>query len=143
MTLVRFQNQIPEIFRSFFENEFGNTERMAARDTFIPAVNILENNDAFTIEMAVPGFKKRDFHIEVNDGVLTVSAEKEMVSEEKENEWFIRKEFTNHSFARSFTLPELVESDDIKAKYENGILRVTVPKMEQAKPKPVRKIKIS
>lgn len=108
----------------------------------IPKVNIQETNEAYTLEMAVPGYKKTDFVLDVVNDELSISAE--IKSEAAKNEpVFTRKEFGYDSFKRTFNLPETVESDGIKATYNNGILFVEIPKKEEAKPKAPRTIKIS
>lgn len=102
-----------------------------------------EDVEGFDVEVAAPGFKKADFNIELNNDQLTISSEKKANEEMKEDEAFTRREFSYQSFSRTFTLPRIVETDKIKAKYENGILRITIPKKEEAKPKPSRQIAIS
>lgn len=108
----------------------------------VPAVNIKENEKDFELELSVPGRTKEDFSIEIDDNVLSVSAEVKMENEtEKEN--YTRREFAFSSFRRSFTLPKSVDSDKINANYENGILRFMLPKKEEALPKPKRMIELS
>ncbi|WP_347158686.1 Hsp20/alpha crystallin family protein [Pontibacter chitinilyticus] len=97
----------------------------------VPSTNIKEKDDRFEIELAVPGMDKKDFKVEVNDTILTVSAEQtEAKHEEKAH--YTRREFSYTSFARSFELPASVKSDTIQAAYENGILMLTLPKKEEA-----------
>ena len=107
-----------------------------------PSVNIKETKDAYQIEVAVPGFTKESFQVKVEDSTLTISAESK---EEKleEGEKFTRKEFSQTSFKRSFTLPKTIVADKISAGYENGILTVVLPKMEEAKQKGAIDVKIS
>lgn len=126
-----WNDELPTVFRSNF-NE-GMT---------LPKVNIKETPDSFEVQMAVPGFKKDIFNISVENGELMISAEISNEEEEK-NEGFTRKEFGYASFQRTFVLPETVDGDKIKAKYEDGILNVTLPKKEEAKPKPAKRIKVS
>ena len=109
----------------------------------MPSVNVVETNDEFLIEVAAPGYNKDEFNIELDDDVLVLSTEIEKEKELKEGERFTKREFSYHSFKRSFTLPELVEKDQINAKYENGILFVSIPKKEEAKPTPARNIKVA
>ena len=122
----------PSIFDDLFvENrlDVGNYEKFS-----IPAVNIQEKNTNFVIELAVPGMKKEQFAIEVEDNTLQISSilENQEVSEEAKDEThYTRKEFSYQRFSRSFTLPETVNVDEIKAAYEDGILRVTLPKIEE------------
>jgi HSP20 family protein len=109
---------------------------------YVPSVNISENDKSYSIEVSAPGFDKKDFNVQVADGILTVSGEqKTEKSEEKKN--FVRKEFNYGSFTRSFTLNEMVDEDRIDAKYENGILKLELPKNEKAALQRVKEIKIS
>ncbi len=111
-------------------------------NTTVPKVNIVESNDDFTVEMAVPGMKKDDFHVELDNDMLTISSQ---VQHEQNNEGknYTHKEFSYHSFKRSFYLPNTVEADKIEASYQDGLLRLVVPKKEEAKKKPARQIAIS
>jgi len=144
MTLVRYQNQLPSLFDRFFNNDFEswNKNNFSNTNTTLPSVNIKENKDAFLVEVAAPGFEKSDFKIELNNDLLTISSEKEIKDEVKDNERISKQEFSYQSFKRAFTLPELVEDDQISAKYENGILAIIIPKKEEAKPKPIKQIEI-
>ena len=108
----------------------------------MPAVNIIEGKDDFKIEVAIPGLKKEDFKLKVENDVLTISSEEENRKEEK-NEKFMRKEFSYSSFSRSFILSDGVDPDKINAFYKDGVLDVIIPKKEAAKEKPVRQINIS
>ncbi|MAB58113.1 MAG: heat-shock protein [Aequorivita sp.] len=108
----------------------------------LPKVNIKETADAYFVEMAVPGLKKSDFQIDLENQLLSISTEVEEKSEEKE-ENYTRREFGYSSFKRSFTLPETVDEEKIKANYREGILSIHLPKKEEAKQKPPRNIKIS
>ncbi|MFH0761810.1 MAG: Hsp20/alpha crystallin family protein [Bacteroidota bacterium] len=111
-----------------------------------PASNIIETKDGFRIELSVPGFEKKDFHINVENDYLTISSEKEEKKEDKKeekNERYTRKEFVKQSFNRSYHLSEWVDSENIQARYENGILSVEIPKRDEAKAKPSRQIEIS
>lgn len=108
----------------------------------LPKVNIRETADAYFVEMAVPGLKKSDFQIDLENQLLSISTEVEEKSEENE-ENYTRREFGYSSFKRSFTLPETVDEEKIKANYKEGILSIHLPKKEEAKQKPPRNIKIS
>ncbi|NNE77860.1 MAG: Hsp20/alpha crystallin family protein [Pricia sp.] len=108
----------------------------------LPMVNIKETADAYFVEMAVPGLKKSDFHIDLENNVLSISTEMEEKNEQKESD-YTRREFGYSSFKRSFTLPETVDDGKIKAEYDEGILSIHLPKKEEAKQKPARSIKIS
>lgn len=135
---------MPGLFDRFFENDLfdWSNRNYSNTNTTLPAVNIKEDKDGFEVEMSAPGLDKKDFKIEINNKVLTISSEKTVENEAKEGEQFTRREFSYQSFNRSFTLPETVEDNRIKAKYEKGILYVSIPKKEEAKPKPVRQIDI-
>ena len=107
----------------------------------LPAVNVLDNAEEYIVEMAVPGLKKSDFDINLDNQMLTISAE---LNEEKENtsKNYTRREFGYSSFKRTFSLPETVKIDKIEAKYDEGLLRVLLPKRDEAKKKPSRQIKV-
>jgi len=144
MSLVRFSNQIPSLFDRLFENDMfdWSNRNYSSTNTTLPAVNIKEDKDEFEVEMSAPGFEKGDFKIELNNNLLTISSEKKIENETKEGQQFTRREFSYQSFCRSFNLPETVESEKIVAKYENGILSVSIPKKEEVKPKPIKQIEI-
>jgi HSP20 family protein len=110
----------------------------------VPAVNIKETDISFGIELAAPGKTKEDFNIEIDHNVLTISSEEKSEKSEKEETEgkYTRKEFSYSSFRRAFTLPETVNTESINATYENGVLNVTLPKKEEALPKPKRLIEI-
>lgn len=108
----------------------------------IPNANIVENGKDYKIEVAAPGLEKKDFKVEVDNGILTVSAEKEEEQKE-ERKNYRRREFSYRSFSRSFALPENSLPDKIEAKYDNGILTLSLPKKEVTVSKPVKEIKVS
>lgn len=124
-------------------NSFGG-EFMSNFNTglTLPAVNVQDKAEEYIVQMAVPGLKKSDFDINLDNDLLSISAEIESESNE-ENDDFTRREFGYSSFRRTFSLPKTVEADKIKAKYEDGILNVILPKREEAKKKPAKQIKIS
>jgi HSP20 family protein len=144
MSLVRFSNQFPNLFDRFFENDLfdWSNRNFSNTNTSIPSVNIKEDLEGFEVDMAAPGFNKEDFSIELNNNLLTISSEKKVENETKEGQQFTRREFSYQSFSRSFTLPNTVEGDKIQAKYNNGVLSVLIPKKEEAKPRPAKKIQI-
>jgi HSP20 family protein len=126
-------------------NEIFKPDWFGGMDNFnanVPAVNIKENEQDFELEFAIPGFKKEDFNIELDNDVLTVSSEMKTEEETKE-ENYTRREFGYSSFRRSFTLPETVDGGKINATYEDGLLKLTLPKKEDALPKPKRMIEIA
>ncbi|RME96323.1 MAG: Hsp20/alpha crystallin family protein [Bacteroidetes bacterium] len=132
------------VFNDRFLDEFFGlvpASRTNAQRSTLPAVNIKETEEDYQLELAAPGMRKEDFRVEVNNGVLTVSATHQ-AEQNEEKEGYTRREFHYTSFERSFVLPDTANDSDIKAKYENGILHLIVPKKEEAKPKPARRIKI-
>lgn len=146
MTQVRSKNEnfTPTLFSDIFDNSrfFGKNWLEKEFGQTFPAINIKESNKDFGLEFAAPGFKKEDFKVSVDNGVLNISAEKKEEKNE-ENSKFTRKEFSYNSFSRSFSLPENVDHEHIDAKYENGILHLSVPKKEESKNLPRKDIKIS
>lgn len=145
MTLVKFTNRYPSFFDRFFDSElFDWTSRnYSETNTTIPSVNIKESDNDFEVEMAAPGFTKNDFRVELNHDILTVSSEKKVENETREGQEFTKREFSYQSFCRSFTLPYTVDNQKISASYDNGILKVLIPKKEEAKTRPPRTIEIS
>jgi HSP20 family protein len=141
MSIIRFNrpNTLSDVFQNFFDNDFVDLFNRKGLD---PAANILEHPDSFELDLAAPGLKKDDFKIHLENNVLTISSE---VQDEKEEEAknYTRKEFHYSSFSRSFTLPRIVELDKIKADYENGILKVMLPKKDEARLDIKKEIKIS
>ncbi len=145
MSLVRFSNQVPSVFDRFFDRELfdWSNRNYSETNTTLPSVNIKENKEGYEVEVAIPGFDKNDFKLELNNDVLTVSSEKKVENETKEGERFTKREFSYQSFSRSFSLPDTADSDKIAASYESGILKIGIPKKEEAKPKPLRQIEIN
>jgi len=103
--------------------------------TWIPPVNIKETEQDYEIEMAVPGMKKEDFKIATEKDILNVTAEVKEEEKNKEDENYTRREFSYNSFTRSFSLPQNVDENNIKARYENGVLYITIPKVQETQPK--------
>jgi HSP20 family protein len=131
-------SMVDEFFgRDFLSNFFDNQTGIS-----LPSVNIIEGKEDFKIEVAAPGLEKKDFKIDLNNNVLTISSEKEMKNEQKE-EKYMRREFSYSSFQRSFALPNTVEAEKINAAYKEGVLNIVIPKKEEAKEKPARSIQIS
>ena len=147
MTLLKRNEYVPtwsNFFNDFLNRDWNDwsLQNFSDTNTTLPSVNIKDSNDAFEVEMAAPGMDKKDFNIELNNDLLTISSEKKSEKETKEAGTYTRKEYSYQSFSRSFTLPGIVEHDKISAKYENGVLRINIPKKEEAKPKPVKQISI-
>lgn len=126
-----FYGDLPTIFSSNFSEGIS-----------MPKVNIRELNDNFIIEMAVPGMKKSDFELNLDNNTLSVSAKSE-TSDNSEENGYTRREFSYSTFNRNFTLPETVDDSKIDAKYKDGILEIVLPKKDEAKQKPSRTINIT
>ncbi len=121
---------VPTTFSGLIDKFFNDSMQRSGLSTFVPKVNVLESDKAFELQVEVPGMNKEDFKIEINDNYLTVSGERKFSSEKNEkNVHSIETSFG--SFTRSFALPENVDTDKINAKYNNGILELTVPKDEK------------
>jgi len=147
MTLIKRSETLPmwtNLFNDFLTHDWNDwsLRNFSMTNTTLPSVNIKETDDNFEVEMAAPGMEKSDFKIEVNQGILSISSERRSENENPDDNRFTKKEFSYQSFCRSFSLPASVNSDRIAAKYDNGILKVTIPKREEAKPKPIRMIDI-
>ena len=145
MTLIK-RSDWPLLMNGNLLSDFFDNERFFDSDWFkkqsVPAVNVKETEKNFEIEVAAPGLSKKDFKITVDNGVLTISSEKKEEKEQKEKD-YTRKEFSYSSFSRSFTLPENVNEDDMKANYEDGLLKLSIAKkvIAQAKAKKAIEVK--
>jgi HSP20 family protein len=148
MSLIKKRNENYPAWSNFFHDSFNrdlldwSTRNFSDTNTTLPSVNILEDTENYEVDMAAPGLDKKDFKIELNHGVLMISSEKKVENETKKGQQFTRKEYSYQSFSRSFTLPETVESEKISAKYENGVLKVVLPKKDVAKTRPKKTIEI-
>ena len=133
MTNVRLNQPTFRTLDSFFDNLLSDMPSVQRRnETNFPAVNISENENAYELEFNAPGIKKEDFKITFDQSILTVSFEKKEEKKE-ETKKFIKREFSAQSFKRSFTLDDKINADAIEAKYENGLLILTLPKVEEVK----------
>lgn len=143
MTLVRYNNRFPRFFDDFFTKDLDRF--FDTPEAQLPAVNVKEDDGGFTVEVAVPGFKKEDFKVELDQDVLTIASEQEEKHEENNEQGnYVKREFRHRSFKRSFRLPkDVVDGDKIEARYEAGILHLALPKREEVKPKPARLIDIA
>jgi HSP20 family protein len=141
MTLIKWHNRNPlaDIVNNIFDNDM--TDFFGKRFTD-PSANIIEMPDSFQLDIAAPGMKKDDFRINLENNILTVSAD---VEDEKQEEGknYTRKEFYYGSFSRAFTLPKTIEMEKIKADYESGVLKISLPKKDEAKVALKKEIKIS
>ena len=143
MTMVKVHNPVLKNLNSFFYDEFFNELQAfgkAVNNLYSPTVNIVETSDAYHLELNAPGRNKEDFNLVVDKGLLTISYEKK---EETNNEdaKVIRKEFSYQSFKRSFSIDEKINTEAIQAKYENGLLKLLLPKLAEVK-QPVKNISI-
>jgi HSP20 family protein len=138
MTTVTFKQPSLKTLDFFLDNLLNETPASKKSTFNFPPVNIFESNDNYELEINAAGRKKEDFKITVDKNILTVSFEKNEEKNEgqQENKKFIKKEFVISSFKRSFTLDEKINAEDIAAKYENGILTLTLPKKEEVKVMP-------
>lgn len=140
MSLIRSNGSKPArtILSDFFDTDRFFSDRffrdLTFSDDWIPAVNIAENGKNFAIELSAPGFKKNDFKISVENGILNISAETQEERKEKDKN-YTRQEFRYDAFSRSFTLPENASEEKVDAKYEDGILRLTLAKKVLSAPK--------
>lgn len=138
---------IPALFDDFFNRDWldSSLANWKSFGTTLPAVNVMETNDEFRIEVAAPGMKRDDFKVELDNNVLTISSEREEKNTDADQKGnYTKREFSYQAFQRSFSLPEnKVEGEKISARYADGILHVTVPKKEEAKVKPARKINVA
>lgn len=137
MTYVKVNNPINRSFDGLMNelfNELPTSFGKSLREDVLhfPPANIVEKNDFYQIELAAPGFLKADFNVKLDGKVLTISAEKKTEAA-AENEKTIRKEFSYKSFKRSFTVDEKIDAANISARYENGILKLELPKKEEVK----------
>ena len=132
--LTKRVERFPSIFDEFFVpwNEIFRAGEGWDRTLTFPAVNVAENQNDFTLSLAAPGLKKDDFNIGVDGNILTISSEKEESNEETK-EQYTRQEYSYSSFSRSFTMPDEVNLEKIDAVYVDGVLKITLPKKEQAK----------
>jgi HSP20 family protein len=136
MTHVKFNHHpVRKTIDNVFDELFNNIPTRWNEGSNTAPVNIHEAADGYHLEVSAPGLNKEDFNVSVDKGLLTISYEKK---EEKSTEEFktVRREFSQRSFKRSFTVDELVDVDNIQAKYENGVLKLFLPKKEQAKNSP-------
>ena len=141
MTLIKWQHRNPlsDMVNNIFDNDLGDFFGKRISD---PAANIIENSDSFQLDIAAPGLEKDDFKINLENNILTISAG---FNDEKREEGknYSRKEFYYGSFSRSFTLPKSVDLEKISADYLNGILKIMLPKKEEAKVEIKKEIRIS
>ncbi len=129
-----------DLFEDFFNTNIPNVS-WKGNFSKVPAVNVIESNDGYNIEIAAPGLKKDDFKVGVEHDTLTISVEKDLEKEETETK-YTRREYGYTSFSRSFSLPDTVDADKIDAKYNDGILNITLPMKKGTNKETSRFIKI-
>ena len=146
MSLVKFKHR-RRPFRNLITSDFFNTDDFL-KDRFWlnrmdePALNIKESDDDFEIELAAPGYSKKDFEVNIDNGYLNISAKKSSSKEEKDDDYTC-KEFSYDSFERSLLLPDSIEDEKVKATYKDGILKFNLTKKEEAKKHSPKMIEIS
>jgi HSP20 family protein len=147
MAIVKFYNRpVNKSFNNFMDDFFATVPSILSDDFITPnfrsftPVNIRETGNDYVLELIAPGFQKEDFKINLDNNTLTVSAEKKEETENK-NEKFIRKEYKQQSFSRSFTIDEKIDAENISAQYVNGVLTLNLAKKQEVKP-PVKEISI-
>lgn len=162
MTIVKrngnLASHLPTFFDDFFNRDFfnWNLSNFSNTNTTIPAVNIKETADSYEVEVAAPGMNKKDFKVQLDGNLLTISSEKaeqqEGENQQQNGNWqqqqkeerYLSREFSYQSFQRTFTLQkEVVDADKIQARYEDGVLHLLIPKKEEARQKPPRVIEIA
>lgn len=159
MTIVKrngnLRNAVPNFFDDFFNRDLfnWNTSNFSNTNTTIPAVNIKEMGDHYEVEVAAPGMNKKDFRVQLDGNLLTISSEKTEHYEDGNSqegnskqgeERYITREFSYQSFYRTFTLQkDVVDAEKIQARYQDGVLKLHIPKKEEAKQKPPRSIEIA
>lgn len=149
MSLIKRNGDMFPSISSFFDDFFSRDlfdwglSNFSSTGTTLPAVNIRETGDNFEVEMAAPGMEKKDFQIQLEGNRLTITSEKKTHNGNGEDGNYTRREFSYQSFQRTFILPkDVVDEEKILARYENGLLKLTIPKREEVKQKPPRLISI-
>lgn len=135
------RSYVPAYWDDYFNDKFFNQVNSANCKVNSPAVNISEDEKGFTIELAAPGISRKEFNLEIENDVLTISTEKKE-SKEEDRPNFLRREFNYKAFKRSFQLPESIDQENIKASHDAGILKLTLPKKEEEVQKAPRQIEV-
>lgn len=141
MAILRKREQVFPALSSWFDDFFADDMELFDNLPTVPSVNIKERKKDYVIELAAPGMKKDNFNIDLEDNMLTVSANVEENKDESKGK-FTKKEFFYSEFKRIFTLPETADADKIKAEYKKGILQIVVDKKPEAQTKALKKISI-
>ena len=150
MTIIKrngnLLNQFPALFDDFLNRDIFNwgSSNFSDTNTTIPAVNIKETADNYEVEVAAPGMTKKDFKVQLDGNMLTIRSEKSSEREENEDVRYSTREFSYQSFSRTFNLQkDVVDTEKLVAKYEDGVLHLLIPKKENAKQKQPKLIEIS
>ena len=149
MTIVKrngnLQSHFPTLFDDLLNRDIFNwgLSNFSDTNTTIPSVNIKETSDNYEVEVAAPGMTKKDFQVVLEGNILTITSEKATKKEENQDVKYITREFSYQSFSRTFALQkDVVDTENIQAKYEDGVLHLLIPKMEHAKQKQPKLIEI-
>lgn len=137
MPMKRGQNWLPYVFNDLFDNNW-----MVKANSTAPAINVIESEKEYRVEVAAPGMTKDDFNIRIdeNDNLVVSMEKREEKNEEKKDGRYLRREFSYSKFQQTIVLPENVEQDKIEAKVEHGVLNICVPKKNKADTKKVEKV---
>ena len=140
MNLIKTQKlPFTDLLNGLFDNDMYGFPTLEHSVNSLPKVNLLEDDNSFQIMLAAPGLNKGDFKIDLNNYVLKISANNDF----NEDKNYLKKEFSYHSFTRTFNVPKTAKIDKVNASYKNGILTIDIPKKDEAKSIPARTIKIS
>ncbi len=134
--LLTTQDRFNRLFNETFSSYFGN-DRLAATSNWTPAVDVYETDQSVVLKVELPGVDPKDVEARVEDGTLYLKGERKFENEVKEGNYH-RVERAYGSFTRTFTLPSSVDADKVAAEYKNGVLTLTLPKREEAKPRPIK-----
>tara|TARA_B100001287_G_C22468773_1_gene428601 strand:+ start:20 stop:442 length:423 start_codon:yes stop_codon:yes gene_type:complete len=140
MNLIKTQKlPFTDLLNGLFDNDMYGFPTLEHSVNSLPKVNLLEDDNSFQIMLAAPGLNKGDFKIDLNNYVLKISANNDF----NEDKNYLKKEFSYHSFTRTFNVPKTAKIDKVNASYKSGVLTIDIPKKDEAKPIPARTIKIS
>lgn len=135
-SLRTLQNEIDQVFNRLFPATDDNSRSESATRMWAPRTDMVETSDNYEIHLDLPGMSKDDLKINMQERQLTVSGERRHEARNEDDE-FVRVERTFGHFHRAFTLPQSIDEDNIEASYENGVLKITVPKAEENKPRQI------
>ena len=136
MSLIKWNERNLPLVNTWVDNYLNNGDsllRSVNSDYKLPAVNVVETEKSFDLELAAPGKKKEEFKIEVENGTIRISSE-ESTSNASANKNYRRMEYSYESFSRSFTLPDNIDDSNIVATYNDGVLKISIPKTKDSKP---------